>query len=101
MTEEQPNNRLARALSLLLKLQQSDENRGAERDAVVDELSSLLALITTETFVRSTVAAWLSSFYNDQGRALELVNAGLLVDQLAAFLHSRKGEVLSDMKRFY
>jgi len=100
VTHDQPENRVARALILTIELSGADARAAANRRAYVDELTSLLAVIPTETFLRSTVAAWLVNFYNEQERALEIINAGLLVDPLSAFLHSRKGELLTRLKRF-
>lgn len=99
VSSDQPGNRVARALTLTIELSESDESANANRQANIDELISLLAMLPTETFIRSIVAAWLDNFYNDQERALDLVNAGLLVDPLSAFLHSRKGELLMELGR--
>jgi TolB-like protein len=99
VTSEQPDNRLARALSLLLSLNRESVVSAAERNEAIDELISLMALVPTETYIRSLVAAWLDSFYNNQVQALDLINGGLLVDPMSAFLHSRKGQVLAALGR--
>ena len=96
----QPGNPVARAFRLLLQLDQTSEGAGDQRQATIDELSTLLTAIPTETYMRAMVAAWLSNFYNESERALQLTNAGLLVDPLSAFLHARKGDVLTDMERY-
>jgi tetratricopeptide (TPR) repeat protein len=93
----QADNPVARALRLMTSLVDNSESADQQ---TIDELAAILTAIPTETFIRSTVAIWLTNFYNEKERALQIVVAGLLVDPLDAFLHSRKGEVLGDLGRF-
>jgi tetratricopeptide (TPR) repeat protein len=92
--EQDPDSRLARAFELIIKLGvNSFETEASERKAILEELRGLLALVPTETYIRMRVATLLSGFLDDKQAAIEVLQAGLLIDPLAADLHGQMGEV--------
>jgi len=103
-----PENRLARALELNLTLQMFDPTRtGEEIAAIVNELRDMLHQLTGETHIRARVATVMAGFFRDHRTAIEILQAGLLVDPLAETLHSAMGDVyiqedrLDDARRSY
>jgi TolB-like protein len=98
--EQHPENRLARALELMAIL---DTNRfqisRAEAEPIINELRNLLPLIPTETYVRTGVARILNGLFDQGQQALEVLEAGLMIDPLDANLHVVKGYVYTTLKR--
>jgi TolB-like protein len=98
--ELQPDNPLARALELSLKLSIFDSKRGAaEVRALVDELQGLLQVLPTELAIRINVAATYHMFFGDEQRAIEILQAGLLIDPLEPELHRWLGRIYADNHR--
>ena len=64
------------------------------------ELQALLALVPTETFIRASVASYLTYFEQQPQAALQVLQAGLLVDPLASLLHARMGDVYTRLEDF-
>lgn len=97
--EQHPDNHLARALELLSELPTLQPGAGAERfQAHIDELRNLLPSIPTETYIRGAVAQLLNFFSKQPRQAIEVLQAGLLVDPLAANLYSQLGLLYLDQK---
>jgi len=98
--EQDPDNPLARALELILDLLIFDPSESAEEiQAVVDELQDLLQVLPTESFIRNGVAQIHNKFFGNEEQAIELLQAGLLIDPLAAELHRYLGRVYIDHQR--
>jgi len=98
--EQQPDNVLARALELSLNLRIFDPAKSSQQmQAAVDELQELLQLVPTESSIRINVAAVYHQFFGDAERALEVLQAGLLIDPLEAELHRWLGRVYIDTRR--
>ncbi|MBT8070438.1 MAG: tetratricopeptide repeat protein [Gammaproteobacteria bacterium] len=95
--EQQPDNHLARAFELVIALRKIDSRKSKEdRERETVELRNLLPLIPSETYVRETVAAMLNFFFKQPQQAIEVIQAGLLVDPLEAELHSMLGNIYRD-----
>jgi TolB-like protein/Tfp pilus assembly protein PilF len=99
VTATQPNNRTAQALTLLVKLSRADLRKDENLGELVDELRTLLALVPADTYIRSIAAGWVGGFLNEHEHALEIVDAGLLLDPLSAYLYSRRGLILNNLDR--
>jgi len=96
----QPDNRLARAFELMIELQATQILGKEEWDRLITELRNLLPLIPTESYIRSWVASQLAFFHRQPEQGLEVLEAGLLVDPLSAYLHSRSGDIFRELDRF-
>ena len=95
--EQQPGNHLARAFELVILLRSFDSSKNKDdRELELSELRNLLPLIPGETYVRETVAGTLNFFFKQPQQAIEVIQAGLLVDPLAAELHSNLGNIYLD-----
>ena len=98
--EQHPGDPLTRALTLNYQLRGWSFDLDAERQAaLLDELRSLLPKIPSDTWVRERVAGRLI-FNNEFEDALEVIQAGLLLDPLSASMHSALGDLYRDMDRF-
>jgi len=98
--ERHPDNHLARALELTASLRVFDPGLSKEeRQAQLNELRNLLPLVPTEVFIRETVAGTLNFFFKQPQQAIEVLQAGLLVDPLAADLYSTLGDIYRDQKQ--
>jgi adenylate cyclase len=98
--EQHPDNRLARAFELLINLLNRGPDQGrVEIEAMVTELRNMLPLIPNEVLVRSTVAGFLNGFSNQHQDAVEVLEAGLLLDPLAAELHRTLGNIYMNQER--
>jgi len=98
--ELQPDNRLARVLELVAKLQLNDRATSREeREPMITELRNLLPLVPTETIARTRVAGVLNFFFQDSQAAIEVIEAGLMVDPLDAGLHRMLGTIYIDIER--
>jgi len=98
--ERHPDNRFARAFELLINLQNGNPTQGRDEiEAMVTELRNMLPLIPNEVLVRGTVANSLNYFSNQHQDAVEVLEAGLLLDPLAAELHRNLGIIYQDQKR--
>jgi len=92
--EQDPENKLARAFELMLKVGiNSGSSDATEQRMVTDELRDLLAVVPTETYIRLRVADILVGQLDDKASATEVLRAGLLIDPLAADLHAQLGQV--------
>jgi len=99
--EQDPNNRLARALELTIELQVFDVSRNRQEiTAIVNELRNTLHLIPTETYIRERVARVLSNYFQQDQQALEVLQAGLMIDPLDPELHMSLGNTYSEMELF-
>ena len=98
--EQDPDSRLARAFELMIKMGVNSSNIEAlEHKSILEELRGLLALVPTETYIRMRVAGRLSGFLDDKQAGIEVLQAGLLIDPLAADLHGQMGEIyLADQR---
>jgi len=95
--EQEPDNPLGRALELSLNLFIFDPSvSAAETRATVDELQYLLQLLPTESLIRINVAATLHQFFGNQQQAIEVLQAGLMIDPLEAELHRWLGRIYND-----
>jgi TolB-like protein/Tfp pilus assembly protein PilF len=92
--EQDPDSRLARAFELMIMLGVNTFNlEASERIQILQELRGLLALVPTETYIRMRVAGMLNGLMDDSQAAVEVLQAGLLIDPLAADLHGQLGEI--------
>jgi TolB-like protein len=95
--EQQPDNHLARAFELVISIRSFDSGRSKdEAEQELTELRNLLPLIPGETYARETVAGRLNFFFKQPQQAIEVIQAGLLVDPLAAELYSNLGNIYRD-----
>jgi TolB-like protein/Tfp pilus assembly protein PilF len=98
--EQDPDNRLARALELVWEQMDFDASSSPHNtEAAVQELLSLVQELPTETFIRTSVANALHYFHGRDQQAIELLQAGLLLDPLEAELHQHLGLVYADSGR--
>jgi TolB-like protein len=98
--EKHPDNRLARAFEITVLLQAFDPSISKEqRQLQINELRDLLPLVPGETYVRESVAQTLSGFFKQPQLAIEVIQAGLLVDPLASELYSALGNIYRDEDR--
>lgn len=99
--EHDPDNRLARALELQIELTNFSPDRDIEETrAMVTELRNMLPLIASETVIRLIVANLLNFLFEQERDAIEVLEAGLLLDPLAAELHRGLGNIHRDHDRF-
>jgi len=98
--DEHPGDPMARALALNFRLRSFSTMVDAEsREATINELKSLLPRIPSDTWIRESVANSLRLF-DAFDEALDIINAGLLLDPLSADMYSSQAEVYMEMKRF-
>jgi len=98
--EQHPGDRLARALEIVAEVTANDVTKSKEEtQTLITELRNLLPLIPTDTLARSTVARVLNFFFREDQAALEVLEAGLMVDPLDANLHRTIGQIHMDQKR--
>jgi len=95
-----PGNYLARALKLQNELGFSDQFIPEERARVFQELRDLLPLLPDSTFLRDRVATYLGFVQVREQEAIEVLEAGLLIDPLSAILHDALGKALRRMDRY-
>ncbi len=98
--EVQPDNRLARAIETVSGLHPGVMIDEAVLRTEVDELRALLPLIPSETYIRGQAAGIISYALNQPEVALEVIEAGLMVDPLSAELYAQQGNVYLKMKRY-
>ena len=98
--EQEPENRLVRAFELEMVLTNFSTSQGKEElgDMVI-ELRNMLPLIAGETLIRQTVAGLLNNFFKQERDAIEVLEAGLLLDPLSADLHLMLGRIYSAQNR--
>jgi TolB-like protein len=97
---QEPGNQLAHALELTLELMIFDPSIGVEQIEVkVNELRNLLEFIPTETFSRSVLANKLWGYFRQERDAIEVLQAGIMIDPLDAELHRRLGIIYDDSGR--
>ena len=98
--EQHPDNRLARALEIVTHIQTNLMTISKEEmQPSIAELRNLLPLIPTETIARERVAQVLNFYFKDDQSALEVLEAGLMIDPLDANLHGTIGGIHRDQKR--
>jgi len=97
--DSNPENYLARALKLFSELSLDEEFIPEERVRKYQELRDLLPLLPNRSFLRETVALQLGFIQARYQEAIEVLEAGLLTDPLAANLHSRLGRTFTLMGR--
>ena len=98
--EVQPENRLARAIEILVKLR---TNLVIDQDTArkeLEELRLLLPLLPSESFIRGQVAEMIAGRLQQPEVALEVLEAGLMIDPLSATLYGRQAYVFNVMERF-
>jgi len=95
--EQQADNRMARAFELAISIRSFDTGKDREeRLQELDEIRNLLPLIPGETYVREIVAGMLNFYFKQPQQAIEVIQAGLLVDPMEAELYSMLGNIYSD-----
>jgi len=95
--EKDPANYLARALKLFNELGLNDHFSPEDRARKYQELRDLLPLLPNSTSLREAVAVFLAANQARYQEAAEVLEAGLLVDPLAANLHDGLGKTLTRM----
>lgn len=99
--EQHPDNRLGRVLELVAGIQLNNETISRDEiEPMITELRNLIPLVPTETIARTQVATILNFFFKDDRSAIEVLEAGLMVDPLDANLHRTIGLIYSDNKHF-
>jgi len=98
--EVQPDNRLARAIEKLARLHQFSMVDQAILRLELEELRSILPLIPSETWVRGRAANMIAFGLDQPEAALEVIEAGLMVDPLSAELYAQQGNVYTKMKQY-
>jgi len=98
--ETEPENYLARALKLHSELGMNDKFIPEERTRKYQELRDLLPLLPNGSFLRDAVALNLSFNQGRSQEAVEVIQAGLLIDPLDANLHDSLGKTLRLMERY-
>ena len=98
--EVQPENRLARAIEKLTKFHREVFIDQDTFRAEVDELRSLLPMIPSETYIRGQAALMMAYGLDQADIALQVLEAGFMVDPLSADLYAAKGNVYTKMKQF-
>jgi adenylate cyclase len=93
--DKDPANYYARALKLYNELGINDQFKPEERVSKYRELRDLLPLVPNSTTLRESVANFLSFNQGKYQEAAEVIEAGLLVDPLAANLHDSLGKTLT------
>ena len=84
-----------------MKIQVFDATRTREdMESIADELRDLLQLLPTETFLRVRIAGVVSNYLGRPQEAIEVLQAGLMIDPLADDLHNQLGTTYVEMKRF-
>ncbi|MEE4216838.1 MAG: tetratricopeptide repeat protein [Xanthomonadales bacterium] len=92
--ESEPGNLLARALELSQKLVNFDPSRSAaEVRKIVDELQALLLVMPTDTLIRINVATTLNGFFRQEQQAIDVLQAGLMIDPLEPEFYRWLGRV--------
>jgi len=92
--EKDSENRLARALELVTRMRgNTSASKSMELESIISELRKLLVQIPSETYIRLQVANMLNRFFNDPESGIEVLQAGLLMDPLAADLHENLGVI--------
>lgn len=98
--EQQPDNRLTRAFELAISVRTFDSGKSKEeRQQELEELRNLLPLIPGETYVRQIVAGMINFYFKQPDQAIEIIQAGLLVDPLEAELYSMLGNIYRDQQK--
>ena len=98
--ERIPGNHLARALELTATIRVFDPGLSREeRLTQLNELRNLLPLVPTEVYIREIVANYLNFFFKQPQQAIEVIQAGLLVDPLASELYSMLGNIYRDQQQ--
>ena len=98
--EEQPDNRLARALELIAQYNQWSLTDQETMRAVADELQLLLPLLPSESYIRGQVALIFAFAIDQPEQALKLLDAGLMVDPLSAEIYAQRGNVYAKLEQF-
>ena len=98
--ESDPGNYLARALKLQSELGIGDQFIPEERTRKFQELRDLLPLLPDSSDLRTRVAGYLGFVQVREQEAVEVLEAGLLVDPLSATLHEELGKTFRLMGRY-
>jgi len=98
--EVQPDNRLARAIETVSRLNPDVIIDQAVLRAEAEELRSLLPLIPSETYIRGQAAGIIAFGLDQPEAALEVIEAGLMVDPLSSELYAQQGNVYIKMKQY-
>ena len=98
--EVQPDNRLARVIEKLARLHPDAMIDQAILRTEVDELRALLPLIPSEIYIRGQAAAMIAFGLDQPEVALEVIEAGLMVDPLSAELYAQQGNVYRKMEQY-
>ena len=98
--EVQPENRLARAIEQLSQVNAFTLSDQETVRRASDELRLLLPLLPSETYIRGQSALILAFGLDQPESALEILEAGFMVDPLSSELYAMKGNVYRKMKRY-
>jgi tetratricopeptide (TPR) repeat protein len=95
--DREPDNLQARAYLLALELLDASPSIGdSEVQALLEGMQATLRSLPTETFLRVGVAVTLHQTFNEDERAVEILQEGLLIDPLQPELHRWLGRVHID-----
>jgi len=98
--QTQPENLQARAFELAFELQNfSPAVDEQEIESKVAELRGMLPQIPGETYIRSLVAQVLNYAFKQPDQAIEVLQAGLLIDPMDADLHRQLGAIYREKKQ--
>ena len=98
--EEQPDNRLARALELVARYNQWSLTDQETMRTVADELQRLLPLLPSESYIRGQVALIFAFAIDQPEQALKILDAGLMVDPLSPELYAQRGNVYTRTEQY-
>jgi len=98
--EQHPDNRMARAFEISMDLLNFRPQYGKkEIRSMVTELRNMLPLIPNESLVRISVALTLNFYFEEERDAVEVLEAGLLIDPLSGGLYRALGIIQTDHDR--
>ena len=98
--EVQPENRLVRAIEISSRL---DAYLPTDQETVrkeTEELLLLLPLLPSESYIRSRAAMAIAYGLDQPETALEVIEAGFMVDPLSSDLYATQGNTYRKMKRY-
>jgi TolB-like protein len=98
--EVQAENRLVRAIQILSRLHQFSMTDQDTLRRGTDELQLLLPLLPSESYIRGHTAMAIAFALDKPETALDVIEAGFMVDPLSANLYSIQGNIYRRMERY-
>ena len=98
--EVQPENRLVRAIEISSRIDAFTPTDQETVRKATEELLLLLPLLPSESYIRSEAAMAVAYGLDQPETALEVVEAGFMVDPLSSDLYATQGNIYRKMKRY-